>query len=96
MKLIKTEFKAWLETKKPDDIVGKTRSACSCPLAKYLREQTGKVWFVGGSHYNYAGDYYRVDAESHTLPIWAESFMDKVDERGLHSDISADEALKYV
>ena len=78
MQLRKHNFRKWLKSKHPTQIVGDMfRNKCSnCPLARYLQEQTkDDKWVVGDNIY---GRQYSYDGNK-TLPKWAIEFVKKID-----------------
>jgi hypothetical protein len=86
-KLTRNNFKAWLESKEPNDIVGKARDSYQCPLARFL----GKGAMV--TSLGYSTPRGRRD---HILPVWAQRFVNKADYHRSPGFIFADRALEIL
>jgi hypothetical protein len=77
--LNRDEFKAWVESKKPGEIVGVREESTECPIACYLKEGLG---FKGPSIDKEAFmDLDFPDMEAIPTPYWAEQFIERVDEK---------------
>lgn len=77
MRLDRTKFKSWLETKQPHEIVGENRDCHCCPLAHYYDAATGGHEVVISEN----GYGYRIDrgGGGKLLPWWAARFARAVD-----------------
>jgi len=65
-----TEFKNWLNSRNPDEIVGKANSFNSCPLSVCTGLAIGEEVFHEKENY----------IEKYKLPIWAIKFVQLVDD----------------
>lgn len=95
MKLVKQKFERWLQTKKPDEIVGNNRDCCGCPIAIYYAEASkGHEVSISESR-QYDG--YVIDRgwSKRPAPWWASQFIFKVDGEADHK-ITAARALEIV
>jgi hypothetical protein len=90
MRLERSKFEQWLKAKRPDEIVGKNRDCCGCPIARFYLEATGGHEVIIS---NDCGEIYidRGDG-SRRLPDWADRFVRDVDMDD-EQDISATRAL---
>ena len=89
-RLTKTKFKKWLQSKKPNSIIGIARYACDCPIAFYLENVNSRSITVCYDA------YYETTPLSpifYSLPLWAIKFIDKIDEAPMGHKISAKKAL---
>lgn len=76
MKLDRKKFIAWLEAKKPGEIVGKKSDCILCPLGEFFREVGGHDVVISEN-----GDGYRIDRGNgdKLLPFWASNFAFRID-----------------
>ena len=66
------EFRAWLETKRPGEIVGVRRSSVRNPIARYLLYRGDARPSVGKTHIGLLGKVY-------LTPTWATRYLYDVD-----------------
>lgn len=90
MRLNKPKFLAWLQAKRPEEVVGQNKDCHTCPVAKYYRDVTGGAEIVVFSDPNW-GDY-KVDrgGGARRAPAWAENFFRAVDGRPSANITAAD------
>jgi hypothetical protein len=89
------EFKSWLSTKRKRDVVGRTREASSCPIARVLKEKESNT---EKSINVYPGTTY-IQGTAYENPDWVKSFIEKVDTGDEYSkkrNITTKEALQIV
>ena len=75
IELIKSEFRAWLETKHSYETVGQAGTSTDCPIATYLYERTGKRHDMHQDHYKGS-----LEDKINYTPLWVYSFIHLVDE----------------
>ena len=92
MKLVRRDFRAWLESQEPHETVGRKDNIYHCPLAEYIHklnpQTVPSVTAMG----------YRLDRSApprRSLPKWARTFVENID-RSDHRYISAQEALEIL
>ncbi len=93
MRLVKTQFSAWLKAKPPAEIVGKKRDCSGCPIAHFYAEASGGYEVVIFDD----GEGYRIDRgySKRPLPSWAADFVFAIDADG-NAQISAQRALQVL
>jgi hypothetical protein len=80
----------WLSSLPDDEVVGRTRSSCQCPLAQFLRFDNAPSPVV--QHCVYAR---KKSNALRPLPVWACKFIRIID--AIESDfVSAGEALTFL
>lgn len=88
MKLIKSEFRAWLEENR-DNTVGKGKHVCKCPIATYIESLGAYDVVVDG-----------ISVQSRTfnceLRPWAVSFIGEIDCYFGYASITGAEALEHL
>ena len=102
--LVKPKFRAWLEAKKPGEIVGKVCCFATCPIAEYVRDGAGDYDHVTVepdiimvcTHFYLLPDEW-VDAPGITMtpPDWCAVFIDTVDFSSFNL-ITASRALRML
>ena len=94
--LKRAQFKKWLESKKPGEVVGERGLPYSCPVANYLRVKGGYIHpAVSSMNIRWGDEMHREGADS---PRWASLFVRAVD-GGLPTptgNITARRALKVL
>lgn len=85
--LTRAEFRAWLASLPENTWVGARTAAQRCPVANFLFNRTGKVFFVGRAAYKTSG------GDIWALPKWTRVFISKVDRSGNPANVYAGEAL---
>ena len=96
--ITKKQFIAWLESKKPRELVGRVGHCCLCPLANCLAERGKRdPWLE--STVLYYGDPYDGNGEEpvieENLPEWAKNFIAEADNRKT-KQITAKTCLKIM
>lgn len=93
MKLTQKGFRAWLESKHPQTVVGRSFEGRTCPIAKYLKDSGANSPSVGRLSFtiNYTTTNWQLD-----LPRWATEFVGRVDGIGKHKPVTASRALKIL
>lgn len=98
MNLEREAFKAWLESKEPDDIVGFCGSVYKCPVAEYVRASTGAHYVKVA--YDWATikqrKFYPPRAKGFVPPKWASEFASTVDDEATSRGITARRALEIL
>jgi hypothetical protein len=89
------EFQEWLENKEEDEIVGKARHICACPLAKFLQEKFKSELPYVGLFSTYI-PISEIETVSYDNPEWIASFLGGIDEKYRISNITATQALKIL
>ena len=93
MRLRENEFKRWLESKPPSEIVGEKQDCLCCPIANFYKEATGGcdiiVWHSWGEVFIDRGDGDR------RAPGWVEYFVGEVDDAEV-DQITAAHALEIL
>ncbi len=93
MKLEFEAFKAWVGSHLDSEVIGKRRSAFTCPLANFLKQDLSafdEKIVVGIARYG-------TDTKSVELPAWAFAFRREIDFAGVaQSDVTAKAALKIL
>ena len=77
--LTRAKFKAWLESKKPMEVVGIRQESLFCPLAEFLTKEYANdadCIAVGEDLIEMLKDG---DVRGFTTPRWAIAFMHKID-----------------
>lgn len=69
-------FRAWLVGKPGDANVGRTCMEGTCPVAYYLNSLGRGSAHVSLTAFN---PYDKVDPESRRLPLWAQGFVENID-----------------
>lgn len=97
--LTKTKFKAWLESKDPNDFVGETSDGDSCPITNYFYYAVPDADGVNTS--NKSIEYYLPTNEfayNSNIPNWATRFITEIDNFGkLHgTEVEANKALEIL
>lgn len=77
MNLDRNDFKTWLRSHRPDEIVGQRFSYCGCPVAKYLLYKTNKPYGVTSKTYGERSIISNIT--ENTLPDWAYKFVTTTD-----------------
>lgn len=81
MRLDRKKFERWLKAKQPNEIVGKSRDSCDCPLVRFYEETSGgseiAIFDRGDGHIADRG-YSRLP-----LPPWAQGFIHNIDDEEL-------------
>jgi hypothetical protein len=74
--LDKNKFREWLESKPNGELIGIQHSCFECPIASYLNERlpSESIWVVNHIEYSTGSG-----TETHNLPYWARSFIDRID-----------------
>jgi len=85
------EFRAWLKSFRPRQIVGTTARACDCPLARYTGYRA--TYTHDGRAYLTPTNFHSIEVAK--LPRWAYRFMLCIDNCGVF-DITAGRALKFL
>lgn len=92
MRLDRRKFLAWLESKQPDEIVGKNRSP-SCPIANFYDDASGGCEIIiferWGEHYIDRG------YSTRPMPPWADRFVTEVD-KDEYGDVTARRAIEIL
>jgi hypothetical protein len=89
------EFKSWLESKDEDEVVGKARHICHCPLSLFLQKK------IKNSD-SYVGIFstYLKESEVRTIeydnPQWVISFINLLDGKFKIRDVTAKQALNVL
>lgn len=93
MRISKVAFRRWLKRHRPEDVVGRRRDSCGCPLARFYRDASGGHEVAISE----ADDGYYVDRgfRSSRLPEWAGRFARLVD-CGDQEALSAERCLKLL
>lgn len=96
MRLDRKKFKAWLEAKPADHIVGHSHDCHICPLALFHQETSGGWEVVISSARNGYG--YVIDRGNgdRALPAWADAFAFLADNGRRGTQLTADQALKIL
>lgn len=97
MMLIKRNFKTWLKSHKPTDIVGYSVQADNCPIANFLQEfyritieaTSSRIFIQNPDHPDHR------DILGNT-PEWAEHFIQRIDRNRRNKLITAQEALNLL
>lgn len=84
MKLRKYKFKAWLESFKPNQIVGESEDGHICPIANYLKSEGYELPFVESTYY--ADESTRNPGAQ--CPIWARKFVQHVDSSADYDNVN--------
>lgn len=86
------KFEKWLESKQDDEVVGKSKTSHSCPLANFIHEsvETEAPVLVGFSHLADSEDRFLL-----YLPRWATEFIWRVDNDLEKTEITKQDALRY-
>lgn len=96
MRLLRHQFEKWLRSKPAEEIVGRKRDNCGCPLARYHADASGGSEVVISSNpqtwIGYVIDY---GAGNRKLPGWADAFAFLVDGEPT-TDITAGRALELL
>ncbi len=71
MTLEYNEFKAWLETKEPEEIVGRPGDPCGCPIAQYFLENGHSYVHVDGVEYTF--DIKAERSDDYLAPNWEQT-----------------------
>jgi len=87
--LTRKGFREWLEGKVGNTVVGHSCARGECPIATYLRHAGMEDAGVTAATYGPMFDEY---GGSETTPVWAVSFIDKID-KGISRYITARQAL---
>jgi hypothetical protein len=77
MRLKRSKFKAWLQSKTPEQVVGRPGSLCQCPIANFHTEVGGCEVVITDSSQGFRVD--RGDGRR-VAPEWAQQFILGVDE----------------
>ena len=77
--LTKRKFVAWLRSKKPGSIVGRTVEDCGCPVAVYIRETSGVTVSVMEDVMEPVDARGCTAGPGRALPKWAAEFISKLD-----------------
>ncbi len=86
------QFKTWLESKEPWEIVGEAHKPCGCPIANFLRDRGEEVHVGGNAVYNLT-----CEVELGLLPEWAQDFISNIDSKFFSpSVVRAAKALEYL
>lgn len=89
------EFRTWLESKDENEVVGKARHICNCPLSTFLKEKVG-------NEFPYVGVFstYIPTSETNTLeynnPQWVISFISKLDGKFQVASVTAKQSLEVL
>lgn len=87
------EFRKWLLSLPPDDIVGEASRCYACPIAKYLLAKTGAL-AASVSRVSYLLEFAEDEfSTSQVLPKWASKFIDQVDDLDYGEGVTGQEAL---
>lgn len=89
------EFRTWLESKAGDEVVGKARHICNCPLSTFLKEKVGnELPYVGVfSTYIPTSEINTLDYDN---PLWVTSFISKLDGKFQTASVTAKQALEVL
>ena len=92
MRLDRRNFIAWLETKKPDEVVGRKRDCILCPLGQFFREVAGHDVVISEN-----GNGWKIDRGNgdRSLPWWAGNFAFRIDGE-ITDKITARQALHHL
>ncbi len=95
MKLVRKQFRTWLDAQAPRKVVGIAGDSCDCPLAVYLTSlgaRNARVYPDKKPELR-SGTFYldRMNASRRRLPKWANAFAVSVD--GYLGHITAKRAL---
>lgn len=74
-KLLRKAFIAWLRSKPPSSIVGRSNNCCYCPIAVYLATITK----VESTNISVRDDCIDLGPWVLDTPVWVEIFIQKVD-----------------
>lgn len=90
MQLDRDKFKAWLESKPANAVVGLSCQSCQCPVAEFLVAMGEGQVEVDGLYYG--SNAYRI---WRSTPRWAAKFIDAVDglNGGAYTAVTAQMAL---
>ena len=83
------EFRAWLCSHEPHEVVGWARIEYACPIATWLTESRGGWWRVDGTHIRGPGG-------EEPLPGWAWAFISHLDMYHSGPALRAGEALQML
>ena len=93
-RLVRKEFKAWLESKKPWQVVGLRDRFTLCPIARFLHQEKG-IEHPGVRANSYGYYTKNGNRRGRKAPPWAEGFIHSVD-FGPNTRITAARALKIL
>lgn len=100
MRLLKREFKEYLQGFDPEETVGLRAKSDQCPLALYLNKRLGIQVSVGTDSFDIRNPNEEEDDEMHELPPWADRFIYAIDvmkvDKKPGSPVTAKEALKVL
>lgn len=84
MRFGKKAFKAWLQSKDPNDIVGYPGMGCDCPIAMFYKEKMGATAVTVSEYYI---EWRKGDEVSNErdVPMWAVWFIERVDNTFAHT-----------
>ena len=90
----KKDFRDWLKSKAPDDIVGQSNSPRSCPIAQYLRLEF--AWVQVGEHGIHV-ETFENKHYSETSKPWIDRFTLRVDSApNTNTPVTAKDALRIL
>ncbi len=98
MRLLKRNFKTYLQSRHPRTKVGIVRTYKNCPVAKYIRIRTPYFEVVSVNAeviraYNKDTNALRLEMRT---PLWVAKFIDKVDAGSYGSSINANKCLEIL
>lgn len=93
------EFRDWLKSKNPEEIVGWQGGCHCCPVFKCLKDKGKEVYSV-----NYETTFFLYRSDFLLNPEWVKSFINKVDDSSIiplkqgemNASITAQQALKVL
>jgi predicted metal-binding protein len=86
------DYRQWLSTKKPKEIIGITCASCACPIANWLHETLKHKVIVDNDRITLcvAGEK---PNKSYRAPQWVVKHIRAVDVRGFREEVTAERAL---
>jgi hypothetical protein len=91
MEFLARDYRQWLETKKPKEIVGVSRAACDCPVARWLRETRRRKVIVETNIITLCRAAEKPN-RSYFAPEWVVDYLSAID-AGDQREITAETAL---